>query len=43
LAIGVGALVYAVMVYFLKIPEADSALKAVKRKIGMRFNSSKGF
>ena len=32
-AIGVGVITYAIIVYFLKIPEVDSTLKIVKRKI----------
>ena len=36
LAIGVGALVYAIFIYFLKIPEVDRTLDTVKKKIGIK-------
>jgi len=35
-AVGVGALVYATMVYFMKIPEVDSTLDAVKKRFVSR-------
>ncbi len=36
LAIGVGALVYAIFIYFLKIPEVDRTLDTVKKMIGIK-------
>lgn len=33
LAIGVGALVYALLIYFMKIPEVDRTLEVAKRKL----------
>lgn len=35
LAIGIGALVYAVIIYFMKIPEVDSTIGAVKKKLSV--------
>lgn len=36
LAIGVGALVYAIFIYFMKIPEVDRTLDTVKKRIGVK-------
>ena len=33
LAIGVGALSYAIIIYFMKIPEVDSTILAIKNKL----------
>ena len=36
IAIGIGALTYAIIIYFMKIPEVDSTIKAVKNKLKVR-------
>ena len=33
LAIGVGALVYAILIYFMRIPEVDHTIKLVKERV----------
>jgi len=32
IAIGMGALVYAIIIYFMKVPEVDSSIEAIKNK-----------
>ncbi len=36
LAIGVGVLAYAVIIYFIKVPEVDRTLEVVKKKLGQK-------
>jgi len=36
LAIGVGALVYAILIYFARIPAVDRTVEAVKNKLGLK-------
>jgi len=33
IAIGIGVLVYAILIYFMKIPEVERTLALVKRKL----------
>ncbi len=40
-AIGIGALTYAIIIYFMKIPEVDNTLAALKKKLAGRINSKK--
>jgi putative peptidoglycan lipid II flippase len=42
LAIGVGALTYAVFIYFMKIPEVDRTLDVLKKKISLRVGEKRG-
>ena len=35
-AVIIGALIYGAIIYFMKIPEVDSTLKIVKRKLGLK-------
>jgi len=36
LAIGLGALAYAILIYFMRIPEVDRSLEAMKKKVKVR-------
>ena len=36
LAIGVGALAYAILIYFMRIPEVDRSIEAMKKKVKVR-------
>ncbi len=40
-AIGIGALTYAIIIYFMKIPEVDNTLAALKKKLAGRINGKK--
>lgn len=42
IAITVGALTYALFIYYMKIPEVDKSLDVMKQKIGLRVGEKKG-
>ena len=41
LAIGVGVLVYAVLIYLMKVPEVERTLKTLERKVQQRRTATK--
>ena len=36
LAIGLGALAYAILIYFMRIPEVDRSIEVIKKKVKVR-------
>lgn len=36
LAIGIGALAYAILIYFMRIPEVERTIEAMKKKVRVR-------